>query len=135
MGTYGVKTGGRDFKPGESGNPNGRPRTPDYVKEILKSAKIEIIPTIYEVMLMKPEELQGFAKLPTTNMLGLAVAKLWSEATKKGDDKKLAFVFGLLGVTVKTTVSVDGGEDEKGDAKPLRVELAERIKQATEKKE
>lgn len=135
MGTYGVKTGGRDFKPGESGNPDGRPKLPEDIKEARKLNKIELERILNEYMHMPLKDIQARANLPDTPAFEVLLAKIIAEGIKKGDEKRLGFLLDRVVGPVKAKLSLDGGEDEKGDAKPLRVELAERIKQATEKKE
>lgn len=134
MGTYGVKTGGRDFKPGECGNPNGRPRVPDDLKKARKANKVEVERILNEYAHLTLSELKERMNDPATTVMELLLAKIITEGIKKGDQMKLNFIWDRTAGPVKTKLSVDGGEDEKGDTKPLQIELAERIKQATEGK-
>lgn len=130
----GFKTGGRDFKPGESGNPAGREPLPEDIKQARKLNKIELERILNEYLYMTLKEIQVKANHAETPALEVFVAKIIGEGIKKGDHFRLNFLFDRVIGPIKAKLSVDGGEDEKGESKPLKVELADRIKQFEEKK-
>ncbi|MCJ2054773.1 DUF5681 domain-containing protein [Methylobacterium sp. J-070] len=57
----------KPFQPGQSGNPNGRPRIPDDVKALARSYTREAIETAAEIM-RNPEE-TGTARMSAINTI------------------------------------------------------------------
>lgn len=64
----GKKTGGRDFKPGQSGNPNGRPPVPEDIKEARKLAKNEFARIMNRFLWMSLEDFNVELKRPGLSM-------------------------------------------------------------------
>ena len=126
----GFKTGGKDFQPGETGNPNGRPKLPDDIKALRKMNKIEVERILNEFVFMTPEELQAKMHDKSTPTMELAVGKILAEAIKKGDQVRLGWVLDRLIGPVKQKVSVDGGEDNSPIAVAVgKIDWEERAKQ------
>lgn len=130
----GKKTGGNDFKPGTSGNPNGRPRLPDDIKAARKLNKVELERLLNRYIHMPISEIQRLLKIPIesneTPSIEVLIAKIVAEGIKRGDEKRLGFLLDRLIGPVKMKVSLDGGED--GSPVKMAVEktdLVERIEQ------
>lgn len=87
--TYGRKTGGRDFVPGQSGNPNGRPPIPPDLKEIDKLTKDSYSRLLAKYMGLDREALEAIALDPKTPALDLIVVSIISKAIKNGDNARL----------------------------------------------
>lgn len=127
----GVKTGGKDFSPGESGNPDGRPPLPEDLKAARKLNKTELERILNEYIHMSLTEIQRRAGHPETSALEVLVAKVLAEGIKRGDEKRLGFLLDRLVGPVKRSVSVEGGED---GTNPIRLarsddEIKSRIKE------
>lgn len=57
----GTKTGGRDFPPGVSGNPSGRPKLSEDVKEIRRRANVDVVRHLALIMAMGQSEFETFS--------------------------------------------------------------------------
>lgn len=108
---------------------------PDDIREARKLNKIELERVLNEYIYMTLSEIQIRANKTDTPAIEVLLAKILGEGIKRGDEKRLGFLLDRLIGPVKAKLSLDGGEDDKGEVKPLKIELAERIKQATETKE
>ncbi len=120
------------FKPGQSGNPLGRIKMPEDILAARKQNKIEFERGLHKIVVMTPSELEALARDPNSSVLQLLIAKIWAEAIKKGDEKRAAFLLSHMGIVVKQKISLDGGEDDEGNAKPIqlsRIDLDERLNQ------
>lgn len=105
----GKKTGGKSFKKGESGNPNGRPSLPDDVKEAREINKIELERILNKYIHMTFKQIQKVCADDATPVLDLMICKIIGEAIKKGDQVKLGFILDRLPVgPVKKTINLDG---------------------------
>lgn len=109
----GVKTGGRDFKPGQSGNPNGRPPLPEEVRIARSLNKAEFERIVNEYIHMSLVEIQDRAKDPSTSALEVIIAKIVAEAIKRGDERRLGFILDRLIGPVPKNVQLDS-EEGKG---------------------
>lgn len=96
----GKKTGGRDWKKGESGNPNGGPRLPSDVRAARDMSKAEFISTASRFLKLTAAELTAVAENPQSTALELVVASIIQKAGILGDHKRLNFfcewMFGKL---------------------------------------
>lgn len=93
---------GRDFKPGQSGNPNGRPKNPIELMTIKQMSKGEFSLLMHKLINLKPEELSAFRG----TVLEMAMASIIQQAIKQGDPSRLQFfierLFGKIPVGVTT---------------------------------
>lgn len=103
----GFKTGGRDFKPGQSGNPAGRAKLPEDIKEARGLNKIQFERMLNRYLAMSAPEIKTIAESPKTPALDLIVAKVIYEAIKKGDDKRLDFMLNRLIGPVKQILQIE----------------------------
>lgn len=87
----GKKTGGRDWKPGESGNLNGAPGYPKDIRESRKLNQQELERTINRLIYLTPAELRAVLDNPPT-MFEQVVGNIIALAGEKGDHQRLEFI-------------------------------------------
>lgn len=87
-----VKTGGRDFKKGQSGNPNGRPKMPKELREAKRMRKTEFIGLLVKYLGHTLEELGAAKKDKKTPAIDRIVIAIVLNAIKHGDYKRLDFL-------------------------------------------
>lgn len=104
-----VKTGGRDFKPGQSGNPKGRPKDPPELKAIKQMTKAEFSLAIQKLINLKPDELKEFKG----TAIEMALAATIQNAIKYGDVSRIqSLIDRLFGkVTDKLETTGKDGKD------------------------
>lgn len=104
----GKKTGGKNFKPGESGNPNGRPPVPDDLREArtVNQHEFERVANLY--LFMKRPELMKAAEQADLPMLDTMVVALMVAIVNTGDYKRLNFLLERTIGKVKTVVEISG---------------------------
>ncbi len=103
----GKKTGGRDFLPGNSGNPNGGPPTPD-VREARKANKEQLTLILTKQLVMTRSELQALAANKDTPSMELLVASILSRAINTGDYSRATFLFDRAFGKVTDKIGFDG---------------------------
>lgn len=121
----GKKTGGKNFKPGQSGNPNGRPKMPPEVKESrkLNQASVELLLNKY--LLMPFEELKALIEAQKCSAGDMLIATVIYKGITKGDHYRLDFLLNRLigkvtdriehkGVSLYVIEKRDGGRIELG---------------------
>lgn len=90
--TLGRKTGGRDFEPGKSGNPDGRPPLAPKVRKLKKLNQKEFISLVSKYMRKTFSDLETLAQDPETNALDLMVISLITNTIRAGDYNRLNFL-------------------------------------------
>lgn len=89
----GRKTGGRDFVPGQSGNPAGKPPTPEDVKNARKENTSEVTRILTKHLAMSRDQLAGVVRNPATTSMELLVAGILLKAITAGDHSRAQFIF------------------------------------------
>lgn len=92
----GNKTGGKDFKPGQSGNPNGRPPIPEDIKSARQLNQVEFERTVNSLMEKNKEQLTAILKDPKTPALVMLVARIVRTAMWSADTKRLDFLLNRM---------------------------------------
>lgn len=92
----GKKVGGRDFKPGQSGNPNGRPKLPTDVKEARKLNKSAIEILLNKYLYMPFQELKSTIESQTLSAADMFIATVIYKGITKGDHYRLDFLLNRL---------------------------------------
>jgi hypothetical protein len=85
----GKKTGGKNFPPGVSGNPGGRPPLPDDVRIARDAARGEYDRIVARLISVPADQLEALAKNKKTPALERAVAKTLYVAGRSGDPRRL----------------------------------------------
>lgn len=113
------------FKPGQSGNPNGRPRLPQALRDIQKISPAYVKGIIAKLSRMSRDEMGEWLQTPINlggpNNMEMMVASIIHKAIVDGDHTKLNFLLDrtigkvveekkvqIEAVTYKTTVRDDG---------------------------
>jgi len=123
----GKKTGGRNFKPGETGNPNGRPPVPYEIRELRKHNRLEVEETFSKYLRMTAKELEEAAKSPYTSALDGMVIAVIMKAVQNGDQWRLNFLLDrVIGKVPDRVADADG--------QPLMATFIDLIRLAKEKK-
>lgn len=88
----GRKTGGRDFKKGETHNPFGRPPVPYEIRELRKHTRAEIELAFSKYMRMNRVQLEAVFQSPLTPALDGMVVAVIANVLKSGDPFRLDFL-------------------------------------------
>ncbi len=80
------------FKPGQSGNPGGKAKLPEDIKEARSLNQIELERIINKYLYMDKDEVKASIQAPGTPMMELMVASIVAQAAQKGDHTRLEFV-------------------------------------------
>lgn len=91
----GKKTGGRDFKKGQSGNPRGPKPVPLEDRMKLRLSHAQFVLTANKYLFSTKEEIRSILNDPNTLALDLAVVSLIHEAIK-GDGRMLELLLSRL---------------------------------------
>ena len=98
------------FKPGQSGNPGGKP------KQLLTKDKVKGI--LGRFADMTREDLQAIVTNPKSTMLEIMVASIMVKAAKDGDFSRLNFILDRsIG-----RVAADAGEEDRVDTSGMTLE-------------
>lgn len=95
------------FKPGQSGNPNGRPKLPDDIRQIRKVNKTEIERVMNKFLSMTKSEISQLVNDQDTPALEIMLASIIVKATTHGDHQRLNFILDRLVGKVKDVVQVE----------------------------
>lgn len=104
----GKKTGGKNFKPGETGNPNGRPQVPQDVKQMRELNKVELTRILNKFVYLTKDELSECLKDPMTPAVEMMVGTIIHKAITTGDHSRLTFILDRLVGPNKQSVEVTG---------------------------
>ena len=117
----GRKTGGRDWKPGETGNPNGGPGLPKDLREARKVNQMELERAINKMTSLTEPELEALIASPGTLVFDKFVANIVKLGMRDGDERRMEFILQrMIGkvpdqvrVEAVPTLTVFGVEGEK----------------------
>ena len=88
----GMKTGGRNFSKGKSGNPRGRPPIPKYIRDIREAYRFDIEKVIYQCLYSNCKDLDTLLKDTSQTALVQGVARMVKKAAETGDSKIIDFI-------------------------------------------
>lgn len=126
------KSGGRDFKPGESGNPKGRPPLPAQVREFRRLTLTELQGYIAAIKDMPVSELEDLAKskdIPALKawIYSMAVQGIRSGSERAFDslmDRVVGRVADQVNITGKLTAEIKAKSDAELAAEARALILA-----------
>lgn len=84
------------FRKGQSGNPKGRPRVPEDVRQVTLLHRTEFVRLANELMKLDKSELKQRLETKGTPMIELMVGKIIWECVTKGDQQRLEFLLNRL---------------------------------------
>lgn len=108
------------FKPGQSGNPKGRPPVPDEIKEALQAKTLEAVQVAYDLMMNSPNEM---VRLKATDMF---LSPFVSKAAQKVDvDVQVTHMADILADAARARKALQGHiiDAEVVESKPIEVGL------------
>lgn len=105
--TLGRKTGGRDIKPGQVLNPNGRPKKDFGVKISQQYTQNELIVSISRLIKKNADELRAVLKDPSTPACDAVIASVMIKSIIKGDMTQFDSVLNRVIGKVKDRVIVE----------------------------
>src|SRR5262245_42229970 len=107
------------FRPGQSGNPSGRPKTPEHVKEMLRALTDKAVQVLANTLDSDDEKLRLTAAQEVLNRtLGKPVAPV--DMTVKNADGPAAMVAALRTLADMATLASKVAGSETIDATPIR---------------
>lgn len=103
----GRKTGGRNFEPGHSGNPGGRPKLPDDVKAAAKLNKASVELALNRFLSLDRSGIRKALSEPTTPAVDLLIGSVLERAISEGDYRTLEFFLQRLVGKVHDKVEIE----------------------------
>lgn len=103
----------RPWKPGQSGNPGGRPKLPESLSAVKALGREEVSRIISKYARMTLDELDAAVLGSDTPVLELVLAKLLLELMRKGDAGRLSFLLDRALGPVKTLDDEDEGPNDR----------------------
>lgn len=102
-------TGGRQWRPGESGNKRGGTPMPPDIREARKMTQYELERILNRYMDMHPTEVAAILESPPTHlrMIELVVASIVFKAAQGGDPVRLDFLLNRTIGKIRERVEVD----------------------------
>jgi hypothetical protein len=88
----GQKSGGRNFKSGISGNPNGRPKLPKDLRTIRSLTAAEFTRETNHLLFLTEQEIETIIQNSNESVFRRIMAKSLKEALKNADLKRLEFI-------------------------------------------
>lgn len=98
------------FKPGQSGNPNGRAKEPKEIRDARKLTKAEFTKIVTKYLFMSRDQIKEDVHSKDKNMLDLLVGGIVMKAVQKGDDKLATFLLDRVIGKVKDNLELDVSE-------------------------
>lgn len=92
----GKKTGGKDFAPGVSGNPNGRPPVPADIRAARDLNRVEFDALSNTLLRFTKKELDELLKDKDTPALTIIIARIVRSAMWSSDPKRLIFLMNRM---------------------------------------
>jgi hypothetical protein len=104
----GIKTGGRNFISGTSGNPSGRPKVPEDVRSALSLNQVSFVRIANELLAVKVSELDEIVADESQPVFKIVLASILQKAIESADHRRLEFFLDRLIGKPKQTVETEG---------------------------
>jgi hypothetical protein len=95
------------FKPGQSGNPKGRPALPEDLRQAKALNKVELTRELNALIHMTKPELEAVLESPESTMIRRMAARVIQESDSAGDEKRLGFLLDRLVGKVKDELALE----------------------------
>lgn len=108
----GRKTGGRNFRKGQSGNPKGPIPLPEDIREARKVTQIDFERIANKYLFARKDEIAKASADPNTPVIELMISSIIHKAVVEGDERRLEFLLSrLIGKIVQPVAhsGPDGG--------------------------
>ncbi len=105
------------WKPGQSGNPSGRPKLPEALRKIPEMHGDEVKRKIAGCLRMNKEQLQALLNNPDADAFALAVASILARGIKDADPSRIEYLLNRAGCFLdKPAVQAPqkGSDDDDG---------------------
>lgn len=89
------------FKKGQSGNPGGRIKLPEDVKQAKNMNRVELERTLNRLVHMTPMQLKEILNAPNTPVFEVMIAQIVTKAAQQGDHMRLNFLLDRMVGKVK----------------------------------
>ena len=96
----------KPFKPGQTGNPGGRPKTPADLLKARSMNRVECQRILNKLIYMDDDEFNDFMSHPSTSKFDRVIGRLIMEAEKYGDPGRINFLLDRLIGKVKDDIEV-----------------------------
>ena len=106
----------RPWPKGQSGNPGGKLKLPEALRNIRHLTPIELCKIVSKYARMKRKELQIAVEDQDTPMIDLAIASIFAQSAKNGDYQRLAF---LLDRTVGKVPDMIEDDEDRSEREEL----------------
>lgn len=101
------------FKKGQSGNPGGRPKTPENIKELKKVSYTVFVETMHRYGEMSKEQLKAEMTRPDTTMWELMFGNMVATAANGDRDIRREIMKRLWGEPIPEPVKIGNGDNEE----------------------
>lgn len=125
----GRKYGGRDWKPGQSGNPKGKGPLPPEVRAIREMDKADFIRIMNEYCHFSREELIKRINNPATPMKELAIGSMMQKSVTTGDPKYFSFLVSYLIGKPKESIDISVQNEPQALTHERIIEVMKQLEQ------
>jgi hypothetical protein len=121
------------WKPGESGNPNGRPKVPEEIKKLRKLNRNAFELMLDELMWMSADQIRELSQAKDVPVVKLAMAAIIAKSAQFGDHKRFGYLLEQMIGKAMVRLEASGPEGTPlFAAGRTREERAARMKEITE---
>lgn len=107
-----------NFKPGQSGNPEGRPRIPENLRSVRPLSHDEMIRIVSKLLRMNVCDLESI-KIENVSSIEAMIITVIIKAIQNGDTNKIEFLLNRCGLKIKDIVEIQSSKfDERLDSVP-----------------